>query len=367
MHFPRDVPTLTDGTVTLRAHHDDDAEAVFEQCNDPLSQAWTTVPIPYLREQARRFVREAMPGGWTSDREWAFAVEYDGAFAGTVSLRNEGDRRAELAYGSHPRIRGTGGMLRAVRLLLGWGFAERDLATVVWWANRGNFASRRLAWRLGFTTEASLPGWLSQRGELLDAWGGTLLAGQPMLPRHRWIEAPTIESPRLSLRLRALRESDLDRVVEACADPETARWLGDLPQPYHRGHADELLLATGERMAEATGLDLVVADRDDDRLLGLVSLSEIGPHLGAGAVGYLTHPAERGRGVATEAVRLVVRHAVLAAEDGGLGLVRVFARAAADNAVSRSVLAGAGLREVGTERRATLVRAGWADAVLAEA
>jgi len=40
------IPTLTDGTVTLRAHREDDAEGAFEQCQDPVSQQWTTVPLP---------------------------------------------------------------------------------------------------------------------------------------------------------------------------------------------------------------------------------------------------------------------------------------------------------------------------------
>ena len=52
---------------------------------------------------------------------------------------------------SHPWARGRGVMERALRLLLEWGFAERDLQTVIWLARRGNWASRRLAWRLGFS------------------------------------------------------------------------------------------------------------------------------------------------------------------------------------------------------------------------
>src|SRR5512139_2602502 len=36
MRFPRDVPTLTDGVVTLRAHTADDVEALYEQAVDSL-------------------------------------------------------------------------------------------------------------------------------------------------------------------------------------------------------------------------------------------------------------------------------------------------------------------------------------------
>ena len=136
--------------------------------------------MPYTRDDARTYLRHIIPGGWETDREWGFVVEAvddDGnaRFAGTISLRNEGEGRAEIAYGSHPWIRGRGLMERALRLLLEWGFAERDLQTVIWLARRGNWASRRLAWRLGFTDEGTLRGWLQQRGELSDAWVGTLL------------------------------------------------------------------------------------------------------------------------------------------------------------------------------------------------
>src|SRR5690349_10599551 len=105
MRFPQDVPTLTDGEVTLRAHRPDDAPAVLEQCLDPVSRTWTTVPLDYTRADADRFVRDVAPGAWRTEAELMFAVEAvdrtddpDGVrrFAGTISLRDEGDDRAEL-------------------------------------------------------------------------------------------------------------------------------------------------------------------------------------------------------------------------------------------------------------------------------
>src|SRR4051812_34973502 len=164
-----DVPTLTDGVVTLRRHREADVDAVVEQSRDPLSRRWTKVPHPYGRDDARRFVRDVMPGGWAADQEWAFAVEAvdDGAarYAGTVSLRSEGEGRAEIAYGSHPWARGHGIMERALRLLLAWGFSPvqeggRGLDTVIWWAEVGNWSSRRLAWKVGFPCDGTVRRWL---------------------------------------------------------------------------------------------------------------------------------------------------------------------------------------------------------------
>jgi RimJ/RimL family protein N-acetyltransferase len=355
------VPTLTDGVVTLRAHREDDVERCWEQCQDPVSQEWTTVPIPYSRDDAKQFVRGAMPGGWASDQEWGFAVEFAGRYAGTVSLRNEGDARAEIAYGSHPDVRGQGVIERALRLLLTWGFAAepegRGLRSVIWWANVGNWSSRKLAWRVGFSFDGSVRRWLPQRGELLDAWVGMLGRDDELVPRHRWLEVPRIEGE--AVRLRMHRPDDLDRMHEGATDPVTAYWLGRMPVPYSREAAAGFLVRRSEGMAAGTDLHWMLADPADDRLIGTVSLMHIAE--GMTEVGYWAHPEARGRGVMTEAVRLACRHAFIAEEDGGLGLHRVHATVAVDNAASRRVLEKAGFTHVGSERLSVLVRDGMHD------
>ena len=355
------VPTLTDGVVTLRAHREDDVERCWEQCQDPVSQAWTTVPVPYSRDDAKRFVREAMPGGWASDQEWAFAFEVAGRYAGTVSLRNEGDGRAEIAFGSHPDVRGQGVVERALRLLLDWGFAPaphgRDLGSVVWWANDGNWPSRKLAWRLGFSFDGTVRGRLPQRGELLDGWVGSLLRDDPRKPRHRWLEVPRIEGA--LVRLRMHRADDLDRMHAGATDPRTAYWLARIPAPYTRAMAEDFLVHRSMGMAAGTDLHWMLADPETDLLMGTVSLMHIAE--GMAEVGYWAHPEARGRGVMTEAVRLACRHAVIDVEDGGLGLHRVHATVAVDNRASRHVLESAGFALTGTERRSVIVRDGMHD------
>ncbi len=367
MRFPQDVPTLRDGDVTLRAHRPDDAVGTLEQCLDPVSIRWTTVPLGYTRADADRFVRDVMPGGWRMEQELGFAVEAlddDGVprYAGSVMLRPEGDRRAEIAYGAHPWARGRGVMERALRLMLDWGFAERGIETVVWWAHQGNWASRKLAWRVGFSIEGRARTWLEQRGELRDAWVGTLLAGDPRHPRTPWYDAPRITGSQLVLR--PLARSDADRVVEACQDPETARWLGQIPQPYTLRLAHAFIETRFEEAASGRVLTWAMADPSSGSLVGLINLFDIEP--GAFAeVGYWVHPAARGRGIATEATRLAVRHAFVPVDDGGLGLVRVRGVAAVANLASRAVLSRAGLTEQGRERRHVLLGDGTrADAVV---
>jgi RimJ/RimL family protein N-acetyltransferase len=355
------APRLTDGTVVLRAHQESDIEGVYEQCQDPVSQEWTQVPVPYSRENAHTFVTEVMPGGWSDGTAAGFAVEVDGRFAGTVELRDEGLGRWEVAFGSHPWVRGTGAMARAVRLLVDWGFTDRQARVVIWRANRGNWASRKLAWRLGFRFEGTIRSALPQRGELLDGWVGTLLADDDRTPQGRWLDVPVLDVPVLdgaALRLRPWRESDVPRIVEACSDLRTQTWLGRMPDPYDDAAARDWLEHLEENRATGDSVAWAVVDPDRDDL-ALASVSYFGYTPGLECeIGFWAHPDARGRGVMTRAMSRVVDYAF---ED--LGVLRVMAAAAVDNTASRHVIESNGLTAWGTERFGTRVRSGPADAV----
>lgn len=346
------VPTLTDGTVTLRAHGEDDIARCVEQCVDPDSIRWTTVPTPYRTEDAKFFIRRAMPGGWETDQEWGFAVEYEGRYAGTVSLRNRGQQRAEIAYGSHPDVRGAGVMERALRLLLDWGFAERELETVVWYANVGNWASRKLAWRVGFSFDGVLRGWLPHRGEMVDAWCGTLLRDEELAPHTDWYDVPRIVGERVVLRRH--QASDRERLIEGANDPDNREWIFRLPVPYGDAEADHFLTMREQDMADGTAVHWVVADPATDAFCGLVSIHRI--HRPVGELGYWAHPDARNRGLMTEAVRRVSRHAFIDVEDGGLGLRRLQLFADVDNIASLRVAENAGYTRIGTERQGIATR-----------
>ena len=349
-------PTLTDGVVTLRAHAPQDVTGVWEQCQDPLSREWTSVPMPYSREDAERFVNEVCPVGWLSDTEWAFAVEAEGRFAGTVSLRNEGHRRAEIAYGAHPWARGTGHLERAVRLLLDWGFTERDLTTVVWWTRQGNWASRKLAWKVGIEVEGVVRRWVTQRGESHPSWVGTLLREDPRAPRSPWLDCPVLVED--GVRLRPIVAADAPRIQEACSEARTQHWLGQLPTPYTLDDALAYVESRTVQLAEATGVTWAVTAPEDDELLATIGWFN---HTeGAECeVGYWTHPDARGRGLMTRATGVVVRHVVAT-----LGVMRVTAFAAVDNTASRRVIEANGFTQFGTERLGIRLRDGRADMAL---
>ena len=348
------VPKLTDGTVTLRGHRAEDAEGTFEQCQDPVSREWTTVPLPYTREDARSFVTERMPRGWADGTTWGFAVEVDGRYAGTIELRDEGEGRLEVAYGSHPWVRGTGAMERAVRLLVDWGFSDRGAQVIVWRANKGNWPSRKLAWRLGFSFDGTVRASLPHRGELRDGWVGTLLATDDREPQGEWLEVPVLEVDRF--RLRPWRVADVPRVVEACSDERTRTWLGTLPDPYDEAAALTWFENHAENRATGRAAGWAVAD-EHDRALASISYFNYTRETEL-EIGFWAHPDARGRGVMTTAMGEVIRYAF---ED--LGVRRVMAGAAVDNGASRHVIEANGLIPWGTERLGTVVLGGRADCV----
>ena len=103
-------------------------------------------------------------------------------------------------------------------------------------------------------------------------------------------------------------------------------------------------------MAKGSSVEWCIADPSTDRALGSVVLfSRHGPIDDVAELGYQLFPSARGRGVAKAAARLAIAHALRPADEGGLGLRRLIAETAADNAASNAVLQAAGFTEFGRE------------------
>lgn len=378
------APTLTDSQdpdrITLRPHQPQDVDDVYVMGQDPQLQRWTTVPVPFRREHAVEFVSQQAAAASAHDGTWQLAIEADDdgrpRYAGSLGLRPTGPGSAELSFGLAPWARGRGVMSRSVRLLLAWalhpaedgltGAAGAGLTVVQWRAHVGNWASRRVAWSCGFQVEGTVRGLCTQRGRQLDGWIGSIVAGDPLSPRTTWLEVPELTGDQV--RLRAWRPQDAPAVVEACADPRTQHWLVNLPSPYTVADAQWYIGSRQDSHATGDGLYWCVADLDDDRCLGAISLMHLSAPTAIAEMGYWAHPAARGRGVMSQSARLVLNYALTGTADGGLGLPRVCLRAGSDNLASRRVAQQAGLRECGVERSAERLRDGSrADLVLHDA
>ena len=350
---------LVDAELTLRRHRPEDIDGVLEQCQDEQMQRWTTVPVPYQRSDAEAWVTETTARGWEEGSTAAFAIDVAGRFAGTVDLRLLPGAAAEIGYGLAPWARGRGVMSRAVRLALGWGFGELGLLVVHWQAFVGNWPSRRVAWACGFRVEGSVRGLCLARGLRHDAWIGSICQGDAMRPTTRWLDPVALSGRRAGLR--AWHTADLARLVEAARDPLNRQWLPGLPSASPDAAA-AFLAEQAERMAEGSGMSWALHAAGAPDCLGAVTLRMDPADPGGAEIGYLAHPEGRGRGLVAEGVWLAARHALLPAEEGGLGLHRVVARIAEGNTASRAVVERVGFRPGGRDRSAEpAADGGWRD------
>lgn len=369
--FPAVVPVLTDGTVTLRAHRRADVEAIVEQCADPQTQRWTTVPRPYRKADALRFLAHVREQWMTPGGNRCWAIEWDDGtgprFGGTVDLRGRRGRVADIGFGLHPAARGQGVMTGAVRLValhaFRVGLGDQPLDRIHWTAQVGNFASRRVAWACGFVHHGTIPqGGAPPVGTdepAVDIWVASLSATAPMVPSTPWLDVPVLEAN--GIRLRPWRDEDGVH-TEPLGNPAHHMPLGAAPDDLTFDH---WLLVRRERSASGQGIVWCIADAASDRPLGaMLVFSPSGPLSEPGAeLGYFLYPSARGRGVATAAGDLAVEHAFAPLAKGGLGLSRLSAMTAADNVASNSVLERLGFVRWGIEHRTDLLPDGtWEDA-----
>jgi RimJ/RimL family protein N-acetyltransferase len=96
----------------------------------------------------------------------------------TVALHPHDETMREIGFWAAPWARRLGVTTAATRLACRWGFEELGLERVEWWAAVGNWGSRRVVERLGFTVEGTCRGRLLHRGVRTDAWVGGMLAGE---------------------------------------------------------------------------------------------------------------------------------------------------------------------------------------------
>jgi RimJ/RimL family protein N-acetyltransferase len=344
--FPDCVPVLTDGHVLLRAHAESDVPRIVEQCVDPDSVRWTTVPAPYTEADGLQWF-EAIRGGWEGGRGpylWAItdAAEPE-TFLGTIDVRDHGSGIGFIGFGLHPEGRGRRLMTAALRLASRWWW-DRGGVRMHWQANRGNFASWRVAHACGFAYHGLMPAHLPQRGEALDSWNASVGRDDDLTrPATPWREPVTLEGD--GIRLRAWRESDVEAI-----EP------GDSPSHYMPKGAEPTtqtferwLLRKREQAAFGEATHWCIADAGTDRALGDVVLIDIGQEEGSAEAGYFLFPSARGRGVASRAMGLATAYAFRPEADGGRGLRRLTALTVGDNAASARVLERAGFTEWGRE------------------
>jgi RimJ/RimL family protein N-acetyltransferase len=186
---PLAIPVLKGPAITLRTHTAEDLGPIVERCQDADSIRWTTVPTPYTEDMGREYLAEIMQ---PSSKQISWAIERDGAYAGTIDLRawsrEPGHSSGNIGFVTHPRVRGLGVMSEAVGLVVDHAFGELGWELVAWQANVGNYASYKAAWRNGFPVPQLVPALLDHKGRMLDGWHSVLEPDLPRDPVAAWDE-----------------------------------------------------------------------------------------------------------------------------------------------------------------------------------
>ena len=345
------IPELTDGVVRLRAHRFGDVPRIVEQCLDPESIRWTTVPLGYDEAMGRDWV-ETIHQDWGVDganRLWAIEAvadddtEHAHEFLGTIDVRPRGGGLGAIGFGLHPEGRGRHLMTGALRLATQWWFDQGGVR-MFWDANAGNFASWRVAWACGFTFQGVIPQGLDHRGTVVDAWRASVGRDDDLTrPVKPWREQVVLEGE--GVRLRPWRDDDVD-ALEPGDSP--SHFMPPGAEPIAETY-DAWRLRRGLNRALGKATNWCIADSATDRALGDVCLIEDGQEEGTVELGYFLLSSARGRGAATAAGRLGLTYAFTPVEDGGLGMRRAVALTVGDNDASSAVLQRLGFAEWGRE------------------
>ena len=132
--------------------------------------------------------------------------------------------------------------------------------------------------------------------------------------------------------LRPWREADVTRVVQAFSDPVMRRFSWRTA-PYTETDARDYFAEREEARLRGDELSFALVEPlDQAPVLGCVSLSDVRLDQGRAALGYWLAPEARGRGVATQAVRLLARWAF-----AELGLARLELTCGPDNEASQQI------------------------------
>ena len=271
-------------------------------------------PRPYDRGAVEYMVARAMLA--SRDKGAEFAVVLDGRVVGLVSLdADPEDKTAELGYEIARDVWGRGIAAEAATAVCDWGFREYGLARIDAWADARNKRSVRVMEKLGMTYEGRHRSSDIGRGERLDEvvyavlrdeWSelrGPLPSIGATTPKYDTTdhgECRRMATPRLVLR--PFSPTDVDDVFEYAKDPEWAKYLPEVPQPYSRRDAEEFI---ADRMLASPDKQVSWAIVLDGTGIGGIILAVDAQHE-TGEIDYALAKTHWGQGFMPEAAGAVV-------------------------------------------------------------
>lgn len=157
------------------------------------------------------------------------------------------------------------------------------------------------------------------------------------------------------VRLRALEPEDLDLLYRWENDPEL--WeVGNTLAPYSRYILKEYIAGSDRSLYETRQLRLMIEERATGASVGIVDLFDFEPHPNRAACGIMLDPGYQGRGLATEAMRVLMEYAC-----SFLRIHQLYAHIPVANGPSRRLFARLGFVETGVLKDWIRTTDGYAD------
>lgn len=159
---------------------------------------------------------------------------------------------------------------------------------------------------------------------------------------------PTLETERLTLR--GMRVSDAEDMFAYAQQEPVTRYLTWTPHPNVK-HTKDYLTYVGQRYRTGDFFDWAVICKEDGHMIGTCGFTTFDFTSDSAEIGYVLNPAYHGRGLATEAVREVIRFGF---EE--LSLHRIEAKFMKENTRSQRLMERVGMQFEGYAREAMKVK-----------
>ncbi|MBI2583329.1 MAG: GNAT family N-acetyltransferase [Candidatus Aenigmarchaeota archaeon] len=161
-----------------------------------------------------------------------------------------------------------------------------------------------------------------------------------------------IEGERIVIR--ALRKTDARDIQRHAKRREISRY-SNVPHPYTMKKAREFIRHSHKEMRKGSAYHLGIANKRTGKIIGMIALGIDKKNRNAEA-GYWLAKEYRGRGIATEALKLILSFGFRR-----LKLVRIWARVMHPNKRSAELLERCGFRYEGRLRKNTFRNGRWMD------
>lgn len=159
---------------------------------------------------------------------------------------------------------------------------------------------------------------------------------------------PDLITPRLTLR--RMLVSDTEDMYEYASRQDVTKYLAWYPHP-NRDYTRDYLQYLGGRYAAGMFYDWAVVYEPDCKMVGTCGFTSFNCSSDSAEVGYVLNPEYWGKGIATEALRRVLRFGF-----DELHLHRIEARFIEGNDRSRRVMEKVGMQFEGIRREAMLIK-----------